>query len=55
MAYMNTKIYRPKTEKELHSLIKAKLDRLNLILIQYEFKYESDIPDFLCIDEEGKF
>lgn len=54
MAYMNTKIYRPKTEKELHSLIKAKLDRLNLNLIQYEFKYESDIPDFLCIDEEGK-
>ncbi len=54
MAYMNTKLYKPKTEKELHSLIKAKLDKLNLKLIQYEFKYESNIPDFLCIDEECK-
>ncbi len=54
MAYMKTKLYKPKTEKELHSIIKAKLDKLNLKLIQYEFKIESNIPDFLCIDGEGK-
>lgn len=54
MAYMKTKLYKPKTEKELHSIIKARLNKLNLKLIQYEFKFESDIPDFLCIDEKGK-
>ncbi len=54
MGYMNIKPYKPRTEKELHALIKKNLDKLYLKLIQYEFKIESDIPDFLCIDEEGK-
>ena len=54
MGYMNIKPYEPNTEKELHALIKANLHNLNLKLIQYEFKQGSDIPDFLCLDEDGK-
>ncbi len=54
MTYTKIKPYKPKNEKELHLLINKHLDVLNLQLIQYEFKFESDIPDFLCIDENGK-
>jgi len=54
MGYMNIKPYKPGTEKELHALIKANLNNLNLKLVQYEFKHGSDIPDFLCLDEDGK-
>ena len=54
MGYMNIKPYKPRTEKELHALIKANLDKLNLKLVQYEFKQGSNIPDFLCLDEDGK-
>ncbi|KKM78064.1 hypothetical protein LCGC14_1363680 [marine sediment metagenome] len=51
---MNIRPYKPKSEKELHALIKANLDKISLKLIQYEFKQGSDIPDFLCLDEDGK-
>jgi len=54
MTYMNINPYKLKNEKELHSLIKENLAKLNLTLIKYEYKYESDIPDFLCVDEDGK-
>ena len=54
MGYMNIRPYKPRSEKELHALIKTNLDKLNLKLVQYEFKQGSDIPDFLCIDEECK-
>lgn len=54
MGYMNVKPYKPKTEKELHALIKANLHHLYLKLVKYEFKQGSDIPDFLCLDEAGK-
>lgn len=54
MAYLSLKPYKPKSEKELHSLIEHHLETLNLQLIKYEFKYEKKNPDFLCVDEDGK-
>jgi len=47
------KNYKPKTEKELHSIIEEHLTELNLELIKHEFNYESNIPDFLCVDNNG--
>ena len=47
------KSYKPKTEKELHSIIEKHLAELNLELIKHEFNYESNIPDFLCVDNNG--
>jgi len=45
--------YKPKSEKELHSIIEKHLAELNLELIKHEFNYESNIPDFLCVDNNG--
>lgn len=52
---MNLIKYTPKNEKELHSLIEKKLNKIGdgLTLLKHEFQYGGHIPDFLCADKEG--
>lgn len=52
---LNLEYYKPKSEKELHSLIEKRLDKIGngLTLLRHEFEYEGQIPDFLCVDQEG--
>ncbi len=48
--------YKPKSEKELHSIIEKDLDSLEegLELLKYEMGVGRGIPDFLCVDSGGR-
>lgn len=50
------KKYKPKNEKELHSIIEEELDALEeeLNLLKYEFDMGRGRPDFLCVDSGGR-
>ena len=48
--------YKPKNEKELHSIIEKELDSIEegLELLKYEMGTGTGIPDFLCVDSGGR-
>jgi len=48
--------YKPKNEKELHTIIEKELDSLEegLKLLKYEMGTGTGIPDFLCVDSGGR-
>lgn len=48
--------YKPKNEKELHTIIEKELDSLEegLELLKYEMDIGTGIPDFLCVDSGGR-
>jgi len=50
------KKYKPKNEKELHTIIEKELDSLEegLKLLRYEMSMGTGIPDFLCVDSGGR-
>jgi len=50
------KKYKPKNEKELHSIIEKEIDALEegLVVLKYEFALAKGIPDFLCVDSGGR-
>ena len=50
------KKYKPKNEKELHSIIEKELDSLEegLELLKYEMGTGTGVPDFLCVDSGGR-
>ena len=43
---------KPKTEKELHSIIEKELEAIEegLVLLKYEYELVKGNPDFLCVD-----
>ncbi len=47
---------KPKSEKELHSIIEKEIDALEegLALLKYEFGLVKGTPDFLCVDSGGR-
>ena len=50
------KKYKPKIEKELHTIIENELDALEegLELLKYEMGIATGVPDFLCVDSGGR-